>query len=768
MNLIENVIAACNGQWYDVLNNYGIEVPKSGKHGACPSCGGSDRFHFDDKGGRGTWHCRKCEPHAGDGLALVSKTLGKSMLDSAKQLAPIVGIQDTGVVDREALKEAKRRAAENKKKADESEKKAAAAGAEKAIAIWKSCVPAPKDQPYMVKKKIFDHGVRVLSEDLINGKHKFKAGDLVVPCAKFDDAGKVRVQSLEFIGDKKQGLYGAKRNGCFYPIGGSKSLAGARRIFLAEGFATACTINQITGVPTVCCFTCGNLKPVADSLAKHFPDTELVICADRDQPTDREIEKARQESRAPMGDGEIKAQKTGLKYLLVPEHDGTDWNDYYAAGHDIVTALATADMSWDQSHDDDHDEPQLPDQPPEHLPAPAKDVDWQAMLLYKSDGLSIQPCVNNAMVLLSYHPDMIGVLGYNEFSKSVDVLKQAPWEPIPSKYPRPINDVDDTRATAWLERLLCKLNIAVVHNAMVSAAHHNPFNPLQEYLNGLTWDGTPRLDMALHYLLGCPDSEYLRAVSRRFLVGSVARALDPGCKMDTMLILEGPQGLKKSTAVEVLYGEDWFADELSDLGSKDAALEVQGRWCIEIAELATLSRAEANKAKEWISRRVDRFRPPYGRNVVSAPRQCVLIGTVNPEGGYLKDATGGRRYWPVVCKEINIDWIKKRRDQIWAEAVVAYRNGERWWFDKDEMHIAQAEQEERYESDPWSEAVLGWLGQKTMVTVSEVMKDCLDLQAAQQNQMSQNRISKILVNEGWERKQKRFNNNRVWVYVKGE
>lgn len=391
---------------------------------------------------------------------------------------------------------------------------------------------------------------------------------------------------------------------------------------------------------------------------------------------------------------------------------------------------------------------------------------WKAELMFKDDGEKLVANVNNAQVLLSYHPDMKGVLGYNQFKKEIEIRKTPVWDTEgKSNYPRPLEDVDDTRATAWLERKGCKLTIGTVHNAIVSAAHHNPFNPLQDYLHGLEWDGKPRLNRALHRLLGCADNEYVSAVSRRFLIGAVARALNPGCKMDTMLILEGQQGLKKSTAVAALFGDGWFTDELGDLGSKDAAMQVQGIWCVEIAELATMNRAESNRIKEWITRRIDRFRPPYGRNIISAPRQCVLIGTVNPEGGYLKDATGGRRFWPVECTSINIEWIEKYRNLLWAEAVQAYKDGERWWFDHDERHIAEAEQEQRYESDPWDDRVSDFLKSRTTTSVSEIMETCLDLQTSNQNQIAQNRLAKILRMHGWKRKQRRWNGVRQWVYV---
>lgn len=418
---------------------------------------------------------------------------------------------------------------------------------------------------------------------------------------------------------------------------------------------------------------------------------------------------------------------------------------------------AYQDGSWSE----DEEQPDIPSQV-------VSDRDWKDAMLYKDDGTLRSTSIQNAQVMLAMHPDMLDVVGYNQFTKTVDILDRPPWESEAAQYPRRLHDVDDTRASAWLELHGINISISNTHSAIVSAAHHHPFNPLQDYLRRIEWDGVQRLDLALRQFFGVEEDEYSKAVSRRFLIGAVARALKPGCKMDTMLILEGEQGLKKSTAVAALFGEDWFTDELANLGSKDAGLQVQGVWCVEIAELATLSRAEANQIKEWITRQADRFRPPYGRNVIEAPRQCVLVGTVNPEGGYLKDATGGRRFWPVKCQKINVEKIVRWRDQIWAEAVHAFESGEKWWFDRNERELAEKEQSARYESDPWADEVLRFVHMDDVTTVSRILDGCLEIPKSQQNQLTQNRVAKILVSTGWERKQRRVEGERSWVYVRSK
>jgi len=526
-----------------------------------------------------------------------------------------------------------------------------------------------------------------------------------------------------------------------------------RGILIVEGEKDADNLAAIGVVATTCA---GGAERWQQSYNPYFRGRPVYIVPDNDDVG---------RSHADQVAAQLAGTAASVKIITLPNlGQKQDVSDWLAAGNtkaDLV-ALVKQAPDWTPPQPDS---PQPASVPDTQAATPAPTDDWRTQIMVKDDGETILSNIHNAQLLLSYHSDLEGVLGFNQFTKSVDILKQPPWETELAAYPRSLTDVDDTRATAWLERHGCKLTISNVHNAIISAAHHNPFHPLQDYLNGLQWDGEARLSTALSRYFGCETSDYTAAVSRKFFVGSVARGLTPGCKNDTMLILEGPQGLKKSTAVAELFHDDWFSDELSDLGSKDASMQLQGVWCIELAELATMWRAESNRLKEFLSRREDRFRPPYGRNVVCSPRQCVFVGTVNPEGGYLKDATGARRFWPVRCKDIQIDLIRAERDQLWAEAVEAYRAGERWWFDLDEQHIAEAQQAARYESDPWHDQVLNWAEQRAVITVSGVMSNCLDLPSSQQTQVAQTRIAKILVSCGWQRVQRRVQGRRSWVYV---
>jgi predicted P-loop ATPase len=275
------------------------------------------------------------------------------------------------------------------------------------------------------------------------------------------------------------------------------------------------------------------------------------------------------------------------------------------------------------------------------------------------------------------------------------------------------------------------------------------------------------LDQWLTLYLGADASNFTRAASARWLTSAVARAFQPGAKADCCLILEGSQGIGKSSALRLLGGE-WFTDDLPDLGTKDSALQLRGVWIVEISELASFRGIEANRIKAFISRQSDRYRPPYARKPIEAPRQCVFAGTAN-QSVYLHDETGGRRFWTFRCGCLKADELARDRDQLWAEALLRYRSGAPWWLDSDELNKeAEVAQRQRLEEDAWEEKIAIFVEGKDFLTIPQILNECLDIAPKAQDQRDSNRVSRCLQGLGFKRTQKRVDDRRTWVYVPKE
>jgi predicted P-loop ATPase len=244
----------------------------------------------------------------------------------------------------------------------------------------------------------------------------------------------------------------------------------------------------------------------------------------------------------------------------------------------------------------------------------------------------------------------------------------------------------------------------LVSEAVSDIARRNSFHPVREYLDRLEWDGVPRIDSWLARYCGAQAEEpYLSAISRKSLVAMIARVMNPGAKFDCVLILEGSQGIGKSTLIRFLAGDEWFTDAHIDIKNKDAVLSIGGVWAVELGELSSLRKADVDQLKEFMSRTVDRIRVPYGERPIKIPRQCVFFGTTNSDE-YLRDMTGNRRFWPVSVGDCKFDEIKRDRDQLFAEARWFYDLGEPLYLaDKEALKGAKAEQEKRETYDALQE-----------------------------------------------------------------
>ena len=382
----------------------------------------------------------------------------------------------------------------------------------------------------------------------------------------------------------------------------------------------------------------------------------------------------------------------------------------------------------------------------------------------------------NLLVILSHDPPLAGMVGYDEFTAQHLLMRSPPLiedeaRQLPGPYPRSWGSADVSLVQAYVQRVwISKATRQDVEHAMVAAAEHRRFHPVKDWLASLKWDGVPRINVWLHRAFGVPDDEYHAAIGSKFLIAAVRRIRSPGVKFDHMPVLEGDQGIGKSTAIKKLFGDHWFSDAIPDeLASKDAAMALLGIWVLEFAEIQHLIRNEVEVIKAFLSRSTDRYRPPYAKSYVERPRQGVLIGTTNATD-YLRDTSGNRRIWPVKCLHSDADWIEANRDQLWAEAAARETSGEAIWLDdRDVVEKAVQEQSQRMTEDVWTDAVREWLALQTQVRIPDILNQVLQIPRERQGKREEMRCSAILTAEGWQRKMLRSSGTRkptrVWERI---
>lgn len=314
-----------------------------------------------------------------------------------------------------------------------------------------------------------------------------------------------------------------------------------------------------------------------------------------------------------------------------------------------------------------------------------------------------EPTIDNICVILRNDSKLKDRFYYDEFKDRMTVCGDFPWQALATRTSDAWRDTDDAGVRAYIEKRYhidsANKIIDAVSLVMLEKSRH----PVREYLESLTWDGVKRADTLFVDYLGADDTDYVRTVTRKALIGAAARIMSPGCKHDHTLVLVGPQGCRKSTTLAKL-GKSWFSDSLYTVNGKEAYEQLQGFWIIEVAELAALSirKTDLEQAKQFLSKQTDSYRAAYARRTQERPRQCAFFGTTNDDE-FLKDQTGGRRFWPVtvtgrdplIADELTDEVI----DQVWAEIMVRYKAGEVWWLDAETEAEARRIQEEHTETD---------------------------------------------------------------------
>lgn len=390
---------------------------------------------------------------------------------------------------------------------------------------------------------------------------------------------------------------------------------------------------------------------------------------------------------------------------------------------------------------------------------------WQGDLQRKPSG-ELLPLVSNAIAILTHDAQWTGVLAHDAFAGRSIFRRQPPWyaEDAPALPHEALEDDDDVRLVSWLERRYAlRIGRETAHAALELVCQRNAFHPVREYLSGLVWDGVVRLPSFATRYLGAEIDTHYQTAPLRWMICSVRRIFEPGCQADSILVLEGEQGIGKSKFLRLLFSDPYFADEIGDPASKDAADALRGKWCIEIGELRW-RRSDEDTRKAFISRRVDHYRPAYGRRTVDVPRQCVLAASTN-EHDWQTDPTGARRYWCVRAVAIDHAGLERDRDQLWAEAVVRYQGGEPSWLQDDEVPAQVEALAQRREVDPWEGPVMAWAQLHDEATIGSILGECLAIEKAKQAQGDARRIARILRANGWiQAGQRGPRGARVWFW----
>lgn len=352
------------------------------------------------------------------------------------------------------------------------------------------------------------------------------------------------------------------------------------------------------------------------------------------------------------------------------------------------------------------------------------DSNWKRKLRYKLNSNILENSVWNLILILNNDPDFQG-FAYNELAQQVQVTGTVPWErPAGNRYWR---DADTAQLKALIDVRYIRFSTRNHDVAFDKVTDDRRFHPIRDYLDSLPkWDGVQRVDRLFIDTFKADDNDYIKAVTRKTFVAAVARIYQPGIKFDSIPVLDGAQGIGKSSIIRFLSGEEYFSDglQLTDMDDKTAAEKLQGFWIVEIGELAGMKKADIEKVKSFISCTDDKYRPSYGKTVESHPRQSIIVATVNGERGYLRDITGNRRFWIIKLKqeEQKLNWTDDPafRDQFWAECKHYYSQGEKLFLEGELLMYAEEAQRSAMEVDERLGMVIEYLNTLLPETWDEI------------------------------------------------
>ena len=651
--------------------------------------------------------------------------------------------------------------------------------ANRARGMYRDGEKVSSDHPYFTAKEVKPAG------DL-----RQAGGNIIVPVWV---GGRIsNIQTVSGDGDKKFLKFGEVSGG-FFPIINAEDKK--TTFIICEGLATGLTIREATDTPTIVAFNAANLRPVAEDIRKKYPSAKIIIASDNDQwrlnPKIRQTKKLTppdegddplygewRESEWLENIGLNKAKEAAAAvggFCMLPDVPAddvdkrTDFNDV-----GVSSTADTFERTMARSR-------QAVSQQPDKKKRTVK-MDWRDDIVYKGNdrakGLEPGKALHNSIVMLSHSEIFGGCFAFNEFEQQPFIVAPLPWEKQGEGLyePRIVEDSDRIRTQAYLEKYGARNSKQQVADAIKIAAEEQSFHPVRDYFLSIEWDGKPRLDTWLIDYASATEqeSDYVKTVGRCWIMGCVKRILKPGSLFQNMLVLEGGQGLGKSTLLKTLAtvaGREFFTDQLdfSTIKSPSGLMMVQGTLIVEMQELEGLDSSGINRVKGFIGLSSDKVQPKFLNDIVTMPRQFVLAGSTNRSQWY-DDETGGRRFWPIkVCGMMDIEGLEAIKDQLWAEAVSRVQDGEKYWVkpDDDIYNLFQSEQSERQLSDPWDNIVYKFLQGKDIVDEEEILVHVLDIPRERWSRAIINRVKSILTRSGYEKKPKWCNKAnktiRRWV-----